>query len=318
MTTDKTTLPHKIDPAAFRDVFIRSGLSASELLVASVLAECAMAIDGEPNLQLARWEIADMASLPQTTVQRALSSLAIAGYIGRSQDAKAKGEIAITTVTDRLLGLFGHAGGITAPADVPSDLLNLLVREGVEVANAVVQAWVDATTPPAHVVSAFRGGSKRWAQIEFLLLGRVETQAMKAVQEAQAAEEGKVAVSVCLPDGNEITFCQDSFRDHVPERDTAMAGADVRFAAEVLGILSRRAPKLLRGTSAAALAAEALFSRQKGFVFRHDFTDAARIVASIMAKGKWSAPRGIDSHWYAAAGASMQVAHRVSKSVALN
>src|SRR5690625_2676731 len=199
MTTEITALPHQLDPLAFLEVFKRSGLSANELRVAAALAECARAVEGEPNLQLARWEIAELTGLPQTTAQRALTSLAAAGYIGRSQDAKARGEIAVTTVTERLLALFGLSGGISAPADVPNDLLNLLVRETVEVANAVIQAWKDATTPEPKVASDFRGGARRWAQIEFLLLGRVETVAMKAIQEASDKAEEELA-KVALPE----------------------------------------------------------------------------------------------------------------------
>lgn len=320
MTTELTPLPSRVDPAAFLDIFVQSDLSANELRVAAALAQCAVLVDGEPNLQLARWEIAEHTGLSQAMVQRALSSLAASGYIGRSQDAKARGEIAITTVTERLLGLFGLAGGIRAPSNVPSDLLGLLVRETVEVANAITQAWEDATLPPARVASAFRGGAGRWAQIEFLLLGRIEASAMEAAQAATTLEGGGAdpGTSVLLPDGSEIQFCTRTFKDCVSGANSAMAGADLRFATEVLSILGRRAPRLLRVQSASALAAEALYSRQRGFVHRHDFIDAARIVASIMAKGSWSAPRGIDARWYAAVGASMSVANRVFNSAPLN
>lgn len=315
-----TTLPHSIDPAAFLDIFVRSGLPANELRVAASLARRAVLIEGEPSVQLARWEIAAETGLSQASVQRALSALAAAGLVGRSQDAKVKGEIAITTVTERLLELFGLSGGIQAPADVPAELLNLLVREPVDVANAITSAWTACTVPSQSVASQFRGGAKRWAQVEFLLLGRIESEGIKAMAAATNHDEELPysETRVALQDGTEIEFCSDRFKALVPENDTAMAGADLRFAASVLGLLAERAPAILSTRSATALAAEALYSRQKGFVFKHDFSDATRVVASIMAKGTWSRPKGIDASWYAAVGASMTVAHRVFKSAPLN
>lgn len=318
ISENTTALPLPVDPTAFLDIFVRSGMPANELRVAASLARRAVLIEGEPNVQLARWEIAAETGLSQASVQRALSALAAAGLVGRSQDAKAKGEVAITTVTARLLELFGLSGGIQAPIDVPADLLSLLVRESAEVANAITAAWAAATLPDQSVVAKFRGGAKRWAQVEFLLLGRVECEGMKAeaASHEPAGEASETRVS--LDDGTDIDFCADRFKSRIPEKDTALAGADLRFAADVLNTLAKRAPGLVSSRSAAALAAEALYSRQKGFVFKHDFSDAVRIVASIMAKGTWSAPRGIDARWYSAVGASMSVTHRVFNSAPLN
>lgn len=313
MTTP--TLTPRIDPAALIDLFKRTNLGANELRVAAALAQAASLVEGEPNLMMCRREIAGVTGLSEAAVQRALKTLSDASYIGRSQDAKTKGQIAVTTVTDRLLQLFGLDGGINAPSDAPSELLDLLVRESVQVANAITAAWANAEMPAQAVSSAFRGGSRRWAQIEFLLKSRIESEAMRRAQQAEAQKHDD---QLELPDGTIITFDQERFRQMAPERNTAMASADVRFAVEVLRLVAKRAPKALSRGSAAALAAEALYSRQKGFVYKHDFADATRIVAAVMARGTWSAPRGIDSLWYTATSASMSVSHRVFNSALLN
>lgn len=318
MTMLQPTAPalHAVDPTALIELFRLTALSSNELRVAAALARQAALVEGEPNVQLGRWEIANETGLSAAAVQRALGSLAESGWIGRSQDAKAKGEIAITTVTDRLLALFGIDGGVRAIPGLPNELLSLLARETTSVANAVTAAWAAAELPPVTVESEFRGGSRRWAEVEFLLRGRIESEAIATTIEA--GEMSQRTDHVQLPDGTELTFSRSRFRDSVPARNTAMAGADMRFAVEVLNLVAKRSPKALSRTSAIALAAEALYSRQKGFVHRHDFTDAAKVVSSIIAKGTWSAPRGIDDSWYVAVGAAVQVTHRVFKSASLN
>lgn len=310
------------DPAACVDwllhLFQTTDLGPNELRVGAVLARAAALVAGEPNLMMCRRELASLTGLSEAAVQRALKILSERSYIGRSQDAKAKGQIAVTTVTDRLLQLFGFSGGIHAPADIPSELLDLLVRENVEVANAITAAWVAADMPAAAVASAFRGGARRWAQVEFLMQSRIEAEAMRRLAEAEAQADAPSEDLVQLADGTVIGFDQASFHERVPDRNTAMAGADLRFAVEVLRLVAKRSPTALSSAAAPKLAAEALYSRQKGFVYRHNFQDAARIVASVMARGTWSAPRGIDQSWYAATRAAMKVAQGVFKSASLN
>ncbi len=324
MQTEKTPLPVSIDPAALIEFFKHnSDFSAKELLVAAVLVQCASLEKGEANLQLAIWEFASLTGLSQAAVNRALKGLAERGLIGRSQEAKAKGQISVTTVTSPVFAMFGLQGGISAKGDVPRELLDLLVRESVEVANAIVSAWETHSLAALSVAGQFRGGARRWAQVEFLLHGRLEAglieeaAARQAADAATAAKEAGLS-TVDLPSGEQIVFSQDKFRNAAKYKGNAMLGADMAFAAEVLSLVARKAPKALSPTAACSLAAEALYSRQKGFVHRKDFADAARIVASLMVKGTWSTPRGIENAWYQTTGAAMEVVHRVSVSASLN
>jgi len=281
-----------------------SNLKYPEMIVLAALVEGGALIDGEPNVALSRYEIADRTGLSWQQVQRAISSLQAQGWIGRRQNAKRSGEVAVTIVSARAYALFGIEGGaeIGLPG-LPLELGNLLAGESAHVTRSIAEAWRNATLPDAEVIRQFRGANRVWVQVEFLLQGRIEAVmaerqlAFELAQEKEAEEQvGRFRLD--LKDGTSVVFDRDVMTEATRDCAVAIRSADLRFARDVLEILDSRSPGAVSGKNADRLAAEILFSRHCGFVWRHDYSDACRILASVISKGGWKKPNRMDSTWY--------------------
>ena len=261
---------------------------------------------------MSRYEISRRTGLSWQQSQRALGVLQEKGLIGRRQNAKAAGETAITLVSAGAYALFGLQGGAKIGSNgLPNEFGPLLAGESESLIQLVSDAWAAGVQIETGVGANFRGGSRRWAQIEFLLAGRMEqlqqeTMAAIAQAEATEAEEAAGQYGLDLPSGERLIFDQKAFQHATSGLDTAIRGSDIRFARDVLEILCTRAPERVNSKSAPRLAAEILFSRQKGFVWRHDYSAACRVVASVIGRGTWKKPNRIDETWYRSALASVR------------
>ena len=281
------------------------GINHNELLVLAALVEVAALIPGEPCAALSRYEIADrVGTLSWTQVQRALGSLTDKGLIARRQKAKVSGEVAVTVVSEAAFRCFGMAGGARIGAEgLPADFADLIVGESEEVINAIESAYRNAEPLANSICSMFRGGHRRLTQIEFLLTTQIdvvrqaaEEAASEISAEVEAEERG--IYQLRLTNGEMLEFDQPTLRAKTQNAETAIRGADIRFARDVLARVEQRSPGLVTSRNAASLAAEILFSRQKGFVWRHDYGDACRVLAAVILKGRWTAPLKMNSSWY--------------------
>ena len=281
------------------------GISHNETLVLAALVEVAALIPGEPCAAMSRYEIADrVGTLSWTQVQRSLGALAKKGLIARRQNAKVSGEVAVTVVSEAAFKCFGMAGGARiGEQGLPVEFADLIVGESEEVINAIEMAYRNAEPLANSICSHFRGGHRRLAQIEFLLTSQIdsvrkaaETAAMEVAAEADAEERG--IYQLHLSNGERLEFDQATLRLSTADAETAIRGADIRFARDVLARVDERSPGLVTASNAATLAAEVLFSRQKGFVWRHDYGDACRVLAAVILRGSWSAPTKMTRSWY--------------------
>lgn len=292
-----------------------AGLKHVESIVLAALVESAALIDGEPNVAMSRYELADRTGFSWQQVQRALSSLHAAGWIGRRQNAKRSGEVAVTLVSAKAYALFGLQGGadIGAP-DLPREFAELLAGESAALTKAVADAWREGVFPSAEACREFRGPSRVWAQIEFLLNARLETlmtQRQAAFEEAELIEADEEAGRYWLDLGSQgrVLFDRQRMEEATRHDGVAIRSADLRFAKDVLEILNSRSPGAVTASNVGTLAAEILFSRQCGFVWRHDYSDACRVLAAVIGRGGWKRPKRIDSSWYAACRSSVKAVH---------
>lgn len=281
------------------------GLNHNEMLVLAALVEVASLIPGEPTAAISRYELADRIQvLSWSQVQRALTSLTLKCLIARRQNAKASGEIAVTVVSAAAFNCFGLEGGAEiGHSGLPSEFSELIVGESEATISAIAQAYRNGEVLTAAECSAFRGGSRRLAQIEFLLESRMctalaEAQAAAEDLQAEAEREARGLYTLTLASGESLEFDQQALRESTQLGDSAIKGADIRFARDVLERVDQRSPGLITARNASTLAAEILFSRQKGFVWRHDYSDACRVVASVITRGSWSAPGRMTRSWY--------------------
>lgn len=285
----------------------KTGLTHQEVFVLSALMETAVLVPGEPSAALSRHELAGRIGISWQAVQRVLPKLERSGFITRRQNIKAKGETAITTLTRKAYALFGQAGGAEMGQGVlPAELNELLTGETEAVITVVAQCWRTGTLPSAEQSVLYRGGARRWAQIEFLLTSNIEAVLLEAAKvaaeiEIEKAEEEQGRFILDLPNGDSVVFDQAAFKEAAQELDNGIKGSDVRFARDVVQRLVDRAPGRFPVSAIPMLAAEILFSRQKGFVWRHDYSDACKVLAAQLAKQTWSKPKGITSEWYATA-----------------
>lgn len=294
------------------------GINHNELLVLAALVEVAALIPGEPCAAMSRYEIADrVGTLSWTQVQRSLASLAEKGLIARRQNAKVSGEVAVTVVSEAAFRCFGMSGGARIGAEgLPSDFADLIVGESEEVINAIEEAYRNAEPLANSICSLFRGGHRRLTQIEFLLTTQIdvvrlaaEAAALEVSAEAEAEERG--IYQLRLANGELLEFDQSTLREKTQGAETAIRGADIRFARDVLARVDQRSPGVVTGRNAASLAAEVLFSRQKGFVWRHDYGDACRVLAAVILKGRWTAPLKMNSTWYSMIKPTVRMAQQV-------
>lgn len=305
-----------IDPASiieFHRACAREEINANEYIVLAVLVEGACLIDGEPNVAISRYEIATRCGLSWQKVQRALTELHERGLIGRRQHAKKSGEVALTVVSAKAYALFGLEGGADiGPASLPREFWGLVAGESEAVISTVARLWREGELPTPELSVSFRGAGRAWAQIEFLLSGRAETMAyerLAAAEEAshrnQLEEAGKHTLD--LPDGSTVVFDQAALRSMDGENyaDAAFRSADLRFARDTLAILCSRFPGMVTHENVARLSAEILFSRQKGFVWKHDYSDACRVLASVIGRGDWKRPKRMETRWYEACAATL-------------
>lgn len=290
----------------------RLGLKANEILVLAALVEGASLIDGEPNVAMSRYEIAKRTGISWNKAQRALSALLEKGLIGRRQNVKLSGETAVTVVSEAAYSLFGMQGGAKlGPGGLPAEFGSLVAGESESLIQALADAWKEGGVVSAAALEGFRGGATRLAQIEFLIGGRVEAleqEKLSAIQEAETASAGERngEYRLALPDGDTVVFDQNALRSAAEGLEVAIRSADVRFARDVLQILATRSPERVTARTAPRLAAEILFSRQKGFVWKHDYEDACRVLASVIGRGTWKRPNRIDDLWYKTAAASIR------------
>jgi hypothetical protein len=174
----------------------QSGLRDTQMLVLGALMEGLVATgaedDSETTVQVSRWEIARRTKLSPQQVQRALATLVEAGFIARLQLGKRDGGVARTLLTRKAFVAMGIDGGVQIDDGTPGELATLLIGEVKEVADAVTTAWRTSSPIPIGIGSLYRGGTRRWAQIEFLLEARVEEQVatlLKAIDKAERAAE---------------------------------------------------------------------------------------------------------------------------------
>jgi len=290
----------------------KAGLKPNEYLVLAALVEAASLIDGEPNVAMSRYEIAKRTGISWQRAQRALGELQLKGLIGRRQNAKCSGETAITLVSESAYALFGLKGGAKiGPDGLPADFGPLLAGESEDLIHQIAAAWAEGSHLPPTTGEGFRGGSRRWVQIEFLLSARIEelrqlTFEAMATAEASQADEEAGRYSLALPDGAKVVFDQSAMREATAGLEVAIRGADVRFARDVLELICERTPERVNSGNAARLAAEIMFSRQKGFVWKHDYEAACRILATVIGRGTWQRPNRIDDAWYRSASRSVK------------
>lgn len=297
--TDHLDWSIRLYKAGLRDVHIHVlGALVEVLDVTGCLAQ------GETTVQMSRWEIAQRTGLSTQQVQRSLTHLVKTGYIVRAQLSKKDGEISRTMLTAKAVEAMGMKGGANLTGDVPPELVALLIGEGRDLINHVVDAWNAGRLADAGSGRDFRGGTRAWAQIEFLLAARMEAHqaALQAAQEAQeeAAEaEQRGEYPLALPTGETVVLASEPFKDAT--NAPALRCVDMRFVRDTLAQLAMRQPALVRLDTLPRLVAEIAYSRSAGFVFRHDAGAAVRILASCISKPSWSRPRSIDNRWYSLA-----------------
>ena len=305
-----------IDPSSiidFHRACAREEMNANEYIVLAVLVEGACLIDGEPNVAISRYEIATRCGLSWQKVQRALTELHEKGLIGRRQQAKKSGEVALTVVSARAYALFGLEGGAAiGPASLPREFWGLVAGESEAVISTIAQLWREGALPTHELSTAFRGAGRAWSQVEFLLSGRAEAMAYERLAAAEEADNRKALEeagkhTLDLPDGSVVLFDQAALRsmDGETYSDAAFRSADLRFARDTLQILCLRFPGMVTQENVARLSAEILFSRQKGFVWKHDYSDACRVLASVIGRGEWQRPKRMEQRWYEACAASL-------------
>jgi DNA-binding transcriptional ArsR family regulator len=268
--------------------------------------------EGETTVRLSRREIAERTGLSVQQVQRALTSLAEQGYIARVQRVKRDGEVADTLLLPKAFEALGIAmersGDVNVGAEIPRELAELLVGESRDVVDAVVAAWSSSCPLDQRIGSRFRGGARRWAEIEFLVGARVEA---KHVEMLDALERAKVTAEAeargeyawQLPDGTQVLLSADAYRSC--GRSPAQRSVDMRFVRCVLVALASKRPDLVTRERLPGLIAEIAYSRTVGFVRRHDAAPAIRVLASCVARPTWSWPRGMGRDWLTLAEASV-------------
>lgn len=285
--------------------FLELGINFNESLVLAALVEVACVIPGEPSAAISRYELADRIKvLSWSQVQRALTSLAKRGLIARRQNAKVSGDIAVTVVSEAAYKLFGLSGGAKIGREgLPVEFADLIVGESEATIEAIAHAFKNSECLPSSVCAEFRGAGRRLAQIEFLLSSQISSLQMAAYATAEEIrteqeEEAAGIYALDLSNGERLVFDQNRLRAGAENGDVAVRSADIRFARDVLERIDQRNPRKINSINAASLAAEILFSRQKGFVWSHGYNDACRVLASVMTRGDWRQPRKITSDWY--------------------
>jgi len=291
----------------------RAGLNQSDSLVMASLAEalevCGALAEGETTVQQSRWEIAARTKLTLEKVKRSLAKLVSAGYIVRAQATRKDGDVARTMLTAKALALLGMRGGANVTGSAPPELVALMIGEDAATIDKIIACWNDGRMPDSSfAASSFRGGGSRWAQIEFLLSGRVavhQTALLSAAEEAHEAARLEAAgeYPLTLPSGTAVVLSNAPFRTR--KSTSAHRAVDMRFVRDTIARLASQHPTFVTETKLPSLIAELSFSRSSGFIYKHDAAAAMRVVVSCISKQKWGRPRGIDSTWYAAASSSI-------------
>lgn len=283
----------------------RNGLTHNEVLVLAALVEIAALVPGEPLAAISRYELADrIESITWSQAQRLLTKLTKKGLIARRQNAKLSGEVAVTVVSDAAFKLFDMDGGARiGQTGLPAEFSELIIGESEAFIAALLEAYESGQMLPMGTCSDFRGGSRRLAQIEFLLAGQMEALRMAAMiaaaeleAEAEAADRGLHVLT--LSNGESVHFDQRAFQEVSEGEEIALRGANLEFAKDVIERIDLRSPGKLTAKIVPRLAAEILFSRQKGFVWRHDYADACRVLASVISRGGWNTPSKMPGAWY--------------------
>lgn len=287
-----------------------SGLRLEHVALLAFLSENAERGAGvQPTCCLPLWEIARRLGLSIDQVKRGIRVLADAAAIARRQPIKAKGEAALTVLTDRAVAwLQGRAGDAAIPAHLPRALRDLLAFETPDAVRQVVHAWDSYELLPDDTASTLT--TLRDHEIEQLRAILRERVADRAEMLAEAERE-QTRDQELLDDGLVSIECSDGHvvvdRHPFLDQKGAVAAVDLVFVRDVLNRVRQRAPKIVTVAKLPALIAEIGYSRTVGYVSRHDAAQALRALVATIARGTWSRPRGIRPTYYAAASTAVKL-----------
>lgn len=280
-----------------------SGLRLEHVALLAFFQEHAEEGEGmQPTCCLPLWDIASRLGMSIDQTKRGIRALTAAGAIARRQPVKAKGESALTVLTDRAVAwLQGRAGHTALPAHLPRSLRELLTFATPDFVQRVSHAWDTYELLPAHPPEDCGLPRTDYDLIAHALAERIAERAeLLAEAAAEQAEDDALAaqgqVQIRCSDGHVVV-------DSTPfaAQKGALGAVDLRFVRDVLHRLKDRQPGLVTVDAMPRLVAEIAYSRVIGYVSRHDAERAQRALVATLARGTWGRPRGIKPAFYAAA-----------------
>lgn len=275
-----------------RQTAANMSLGTNDMLVLSTLDNVRRNYldDAVGAIPIAMWELAEMTCLSASELKTAMRHLVDKRLVLRRQQQKRKGCPADTLLLPLADVVLGNAAMQEHLDKVPELLQGLLWYEDPRVITGVCLAWAAGEMPGLDVERDWMAGAEGWSRVVAILhvrMDEVHGALLAAVDETDHAAEAEARGDVEIPlfDGTTYMLDGQALAAYAPNVD----------AAHVREVMLRIGGKGVRITKSnvCRLAAQAAYSRSRGFVADKPWQDSVNILAAVMTRRTWSEPHGI-------------------------